>query len=218
MPFFVWLTMTMAFKVLSQITKGRLRCNWLTAAIAATLHIGVFIVPFAYIAQHKGKILIAKFVFPKVFLYLGLVGVFPIVTFLTIGLCALLLPGFSLKLKALTETDYQRQKQRYTTRNPELNQELYKLIPNPGKVSFGRYVQEVFVCSLIFNALLMGSSVLTPYFAPIILLIFHLFLVVQSRPGSTRGRGEDDPWENIFSAGNSTNRVNPASPFYRKYH
>ena len=130
MPFFVWLTMTMAFKVLSQITKGRLRCNCLTAAIAATLHIGVFIVPFAYIAQHKGKILIANFALPKVLLYLGLVGVFPIVTFLTIGLCVLLLPGFNLKLQLLAKADYLRQKQRYTTHNAKLNQTLHKLIPS----------------------------------------------------------------------------------------
>ena len=213
MPFFVWLTMTMAFKVLSQITKGRLRCNWLTAPIAATLHIGVFIVPFAYIAQHKGKIIIAKFVLSKVFLYLGLVGVFPIVTFLTIGLCALLLPGFSIRLKALTEADYLRQKQRYTTRNAEVNQELYKLIPKPGKVSFGRYVQEVFVCSLIFNALLMGSGVVTPFLAPIVLFILYLYLEIQSWPGSRRKRNPDDPLD-LYDPTNPANRTNPISPYY----
>ncbi len=211
----LWLLMMMGFKVTSLITKGRLRCNWLTAGIAATLHLAVFCLPFYYLYLHQKALGFGPHLTSTgLLIFFVLLVSFPVWTCVTIILCSKLLPGFSLHPQNICESDYLKITKLFKTYNQEIPKKILDQISK--KPTFKKYMQEIIVCTAIFDGVLMASNILTPFFSPIVMLMILSFAHTKAMPRRNRLRGEYDPWLDIYNPNNHYNWVNPHSPYHRK--
>ncbi len=206
MLFLYWILMTLTFLLTKTVTKGRLRCNVLTAAIAAALILGITFGVVKLLVTILVPLLPSKSALVGIVWLAGMMITTPLATLLTFAICCILLPGFNVTPLKLTETEFKTLKQRYRLPSAEDTQKLWKLISRtPSKK---KKIQSLFVCSSVYIGLLYAVSMGGPIFGFVILFIIYAFVAaraVPSAPNSTRFHSRYD----MFNPNSAYNLYHP---------